>query len=68
MNQWNLLKRERLLNAIYEANRFISKAQLAADEIEQNDECSAPVYAAAKRSSMDLTRSLAVLRSSLYGN
>ena len=66
MNQWNLQKRQRLINAIHEANRFISKAQTAVDEFEQNEECSAPVYAAAKRSSMDLTRSLAVLRSSLY--
>ena len=68
MNQYNMQKRERLLNAIYEANRFIGKAQLAADKIEQDDGCSGPVYAAAKRSSMDLTRSLALLRSSLYGN
>ena len=68
MSQYNMRKRERLLNAIYEANRFIGKAQLAADKIEQDDHCDNAIYAAAKRSSMDLTRSLAVLRSSLYGD
>jgi hypothetical protein len=59
----------RLRNAIYEANRFIQKAELAANQIEDGNfiiGAGHPEFAAAKRSSMDLTRSLAVLRRSLY--
>jgi hypothetical protein len=65
MDQFNTMKVDRLRNAVFEASRFITRATIAADNIEAGDDA-APEYAAAKRSSMDLTRSLAALRKSLY--
>ncbi|MBK9005291.1 MAG: hypothetical protein IPM41_16010 [Sphingomonadales bacterium] len=68
-NQYDMKKVKRLRDAVFEANRFITKAQLAADQIEQGEVFGAThlEYAAAKRSSMDLTRALSELRKSLYG-
>lgn len=66
MNQWKLKQRKRLIDAMYEENRFIGKAQAAADEIEAEDEYTNKQFAAAKRASMDLTRALADLRRSPY--
>ncbi len=52
-------------DAIAEAERFLKKARAALKDIsEQHPLCGTPTTAAAKRSSMDLTRALAQLRRS----
>jgi len=61
-------KVKRLRDAVFEAQRFIQRANKAADQIEEGnaDWYRHPEFAAAKRASLDLSRSLAELRSSLY--
>jgi hypothetical protein len=52
-------------DAIFEAQRFIKKARLAVKEIKRDEYaamCGCKETGAAKRSSMDLTRSLSELR------
>lgn len=61
------IRQERLKKARDEAYRFVDAVDEATQEI-NNFPGQRKCYAAAKRSSMDLTRSLAVLRSSLYRN
>jgi len=63
-------KVNRLRNAVFEANRFISRAQKAADQIELGEVIGAThlEFAAAKRASMDLSRALSELRKSLYND
>jgi len=68
MNKGDVAKVNRLRNAVFEANRFIGKASKAADLIESGDGLSHhnPELAAAKRASLDLTKSLSALRRSPY--
>jgi len=54
----------RLERAISEAMRFLDSANIAMDALEKGSETTfrSPSFAAAKRSSLDLTRELARLR------
>lgn len=57
------LREKKLRDAIAEAQRFIMKAMAAATALEGEKYAIASIhFAAAKRASMDLTRSLADLR------
>lgn len=56
------MKKRTLQTAIYEARRFIERAEIALKEDNLDYCCGSKVNAAAKRSSLDLTRTLADLR------
>ena len=62
---WQKKKLDRYDAALVEARRFVFKAEAARVEI-KDDEYSTKQQAAAKRSSMDLSRALSDLRRSLY--
>jgi len=65
MNIYEKQKRDALIDAIHEANRFIRKAEKALLEMQNADYqlfCGNKHVAAAKRASMDLTRSLVAVR------
>ena len=65
MNIHEKQKRDALIDAMHEANRFICKAEKALLEMQNADYqlfCGNKHVAAAKRASMDLTRSLVAVR------
>jgi len=65
MNEWQKKELARYDAALSEARRFVFKAEAARLEISEDD-YSHKARAAAKRSSMDLSRSLSELRKGLY--
>lgn len=63
VNEHNMKRLKALDEAMKEATRFIYKAGEASEALSADEIIfSSPEFAAAKRSSMDLTRSLAKLR------
>lgn len=68
MRDWDKPYRDKIAIAVSEAERFIRAGKAAIADIESEDYCShhSPAVAAAKRASMDLTRSLVGVRESRY--
>lgn len=68
MNSINIKRIERIEEAATEAARFIQRADDAIAALKRQDRyvMGCPETAAAKRASMDLTRSLAVMRRNPY--
>jgi hypothetical protein len=67
MNSYLDAKKLAIEDAVLEAERFLIKARVALEDIEEESKKDRPRYqissvAAAKRSSMDLTRSLVFVR------
>lgn len=66
MTDYAKIAKDRLVDAISEAERFL-KAAKKLREVDAKDDWNHPIESgAAKRASMDLTRSLAVFRRSPY--